>query len=102
MAGKNPIKALFQRVPKPFRNKYLLVAIVFSVWLVFLDRYNLIDIWHLENTKEEIIEKTQGYETSELEKELQELDNPEKLEEVAREKYYMKKDDEDVFVIEED
>lgn len=101
MAGKNFVKSLFQQIPKPFRNKYLLVAVVFSVWLVFLDRYNLIDIWHLENTKEEIIDKTKGYETSALKEELKELESPEKLEEVAREKYYMKKDDEDVFVIEE-
>ena len=85
------------------KNKYSLSLIVFFVWIVFFDSHNLIErtinlrkIHRLENDKIFYEEKIKS-DRAQLE-ELQ--SNPANLEKFARENYLMKKDNEDVFVIE--
>jgi len=86
---------------KVFKNKYLLTITALVFWLVFFDRndvftqYELIEKCHkLENEKlyyQEEIAKNRSN--------LNELrTNKKSLETFAREKYLMKKENEDVFV----
>ena len=86
-----------------FKNRYSLFFIGFIGWIVFFDSNNLIDryfqykqVHKLENEikfyREKI--KTDNAMLEEL------LSNPENLEKFAREQYLMKKENEDVFVIE--
>lgn len=86
------------------KNKYLLTAIVFFVWMLIFDRSNWIDmtgevkkIHNLEQEKEYYIKKIESDKTK-----LKELrTNDENLEKFAREQYLMKKPDEEIFIVEE-
>ncbi len=88
-----------------FKNKYLITGTVFLVWMLFFDRNDLAsqldyrdDVNKLKAEKEFYIK-----EISQVEKDLTELTtDQQKLEKFAREKYLMKKDNEDVFVIVEE
>ena len=95
---------IFKNIPAWLKNKYSLTLLVFAVWLVFFDHNDL--FVQMERTRElKQLEKGRDYYTEqiqEMKKELSELDNdPASLEKAAREKYMMKKDNEDVFIIEE-
>jgi cell division protein FtsB len=94
----------FKNIPPWLKNKYSLSLLVFVVWLVFFDHNDL--FVQLERTSElKQLEKGKDYYTEqiqEMKKELSELDSdPASLEKAAREKYMMKRDNEDVFIIEE-
>lgn len=88
----------------PFlRNKFIITIVVFFVWMMFFDQYNLVSrinnnrkIAELEHQKELYLAEIQR--STRLLKELQ-GDN-ESLEKFAREQYLMKKDNEDVFIVE--
>ena len=84
------------------KNKYVIVLVAFAVWLLFFDQNNWInqikyklDLNKLQEDKAFYLEGIQN-----AEKDLREIKtNPKTLEKFAREKYLMKKDNEEVFVI---
>ncbi len=85
-----------------FRNKYFLVSLIFLVWMLFFDKNDLISQYQYHRQVNKLKQEQEFYEkeTAKVYKELDELNsNPQKLEKFAREKYLMKKDNEDVFVI---
>jgi len=96
---------MLKRVPPIFRNFYFVCGLSFLVWMTFLDSNDLISRFRmnsklssLEDEKEYYLEKIQ-----EVEKDRTELmTNKQLLEKFAREKYLMKKESEDVFVIVEE
>lgn len=96
---------MLKKVPPFFKNFYLMTGFCFLIWMMFLDSNDLISrfkmttkVRSLENEKEFYIEKI-----SEVEKDRQELmTNKELLEKFAREKYLMKKESEDIFIIQEE
>jgi cell division protein FtsB len=84
------------------KNKYLLVGVFFVVWMIFFDTNSFISISkHRKELRE--VKKEKDYYTSEIikNKELIDLYKTDKkaLEKLAREKYLMKKDNEDVYLI---
>jgi cell division protein DivIC len=87
------------------RNKYILTLLVLFVWLLIFDRNNLIDrvkylraVNEMEEQKRYYIEKIRDDSTR-----LYQLKtDDENLEKFAREQYFMKKDNEEVFVIVEE
>ena len=86
------------------RHKYIITLLAFGVIIVFLDENSLIQrAKHQEeiNTlKEEIVKYRKQFEDDT--QKLKELtNNPEALEKIAREKYLMKKPNEDIFIFEE-
>ena len=86
------------------RHKYFITLLVFGVIIVFLDENSLIQrAKHREEIRElneEIAKYRKQFE--EDTRKLKELtDNPEALEKIAREKYLMKKPNEDIFIFEE-
>ena len=87
---------------KFFKNKYLLVITIFVIWIVFFDKNNLISHIELHQTLKQL-KADKKYYNNEIAKDstaMEELmTNPKNLEKFAREKYLMKKDDEEVFVI---
>lgn len=92
------------RIPAWLKNKYLMTFGVFVVWMLFFDRNDLITQHHRNTEYQQLTESREYY----LEKiagenaELQKLKfNPYTLEKYAREKYYMKRDNEDVYIIDE-
>ena len=91
-----------QKLRKLFSNKYLIAGIAFAVWMMFFDRNDiplqLKRIHELNKLQES--EKMMHQEISATQQELGFLKtNPETLEKYAREKYMMKKDNEDLFII---
>lgn len=90
-------------VPKLLKNKYILTMAAFVVWMVFFDNRDVITT-HLKHRGElNRLEESRAYYQKEIEKirlELEQLkSDPRVLEKYAREKYRMKKDNEDLFVI---
>lgn len=83
-------------------NKYIWVLLFFSTWMIFLDNYSYFDHRILDKQIEELQDNKKYYQ-DEIKKDQQsikELKNPEQIEKYAREKYYMKKDSEDIYLIE--
>ncbi len=83
-------------------NKYLLVGLFFAIWMIFFDQNSYFmhqdldkDIGELQKDKS-YFEKQIKIESTRLH-ELQH--NPEENIRLAREKYLMKKDSEDIFLI---
>ena len=85
-----------------FRNKYFLVTAAFAVWMIFFDRNDLFSQYEYHQQVSKLKQERDFYqkETAKVHQDLDELtSNKAKLEKFAREKYLMKKDNEDVFVI---
>ncbi|HYK76145.1 MAG TPA: septum formation initiator family protein [Daejeonella sp.] len=90
------------RFLKLLQNKYFLVTTAFVVWMLFFDRNDLISQYNYRSQVKKLQTEKEFYirETEKAKTDLEELStNKEKLEKFAREKYLMKKDNEDVFVI---
>ena len=104
--AKKPTKweLFLEDIPPPLRNKFILVTAIFVVWMLFFDKNSAISQYRLQATLTELKDK-KSYHDQEIrtsEREHQELfTNDRTREKFAREHYFMKKDDEDVFVIEE-
>ena len=96
------IRNIINLLPKPLRNKYLILLLLFIFWIVFLDDYNLINQNKMKNNVEDLKERKEFY-ISEIKSDSTELSNlkndSEEQERFAREKFLMKKDNEDVFII---
>ena len=91
-----------QRFIDLFKNKYFIVTVAFIVWMLFFDKNDLVSQFEYRQQVNTLKEERDFYtkETEKVSKDLDELtSNPQKLEKFAREKYLMKKDNEDVFVI---
>lgn len=83
-------------------NKYVWVLLFFAVWMLFLDNYSYLDHRELDRQIDELEDNKQYYK-DEIKKDSQSirlLKNPDHVERYAREKYYMKKDSEDIYIIE--
>ena len=84
------------------KNKFFLITVVFIVWMLFFDKNDLYSQYEQREQLNKLEQERDFYtkETAQVSKELDELtSNPAKLEKFAREKYLMKKANEDVFVI---
>ncbi|WP_047419819.1 septum formation initiator family protein [Cellulophaga sp. Hel_I_12] len=83
-------------------NTYVLVLSVFVFWMVFFDTNSFLIHWEL---KKEIkkLEKTKVYLKDEIAKDkiiIDKLSNREELEKFAREQYYLKRKNEEIYLIE--
>ncbi len=101
----NILSRLFFKLLPKLKNKYVLTLIIFFFWLLFFDSNNLIDRYK-EIRKLHQFEKDRVYFTERIEidsKRLKQLKTSNRnLEKFAREQYYMKKPNEEIFVIIED
>lgn len=97
------IRNWYKGLPGILRNKYFVVGMLFLIWMLFVDDYNMFFQWRQSRTISDLQRKCDFYrdEIVSVKKEKDELfSSQEKLEKYAREKYLMKKDNEDLFVIE--
>ena len=83
-------------------NIYVLVLTVFVIWMIFFDTNSL--MIHLELQREvKKLEKQKEFRKEEIAKDkeiIERLSDPEELEKFAREQYYLKKKDEEIYIIE--
>lgn len=90
---------------KWLKNKYLIASAIFVTWLLFFDDRDIITT-HFTHARElNKLKESRDYYLQQIEitkKELEQLkSDPVTLEKYARERYRMKKDNEDLFVIPE-
>ena len=93
---------ILSRVPSFLKNKYAVTAFVFLIWISFFDQNRLLTQlqYHLELNELEDEATFYKQELEVIQADLNELKtNPHTLEKFAREKYLMKKDNEELFVI---
>ncbi len=83
-------------------NMYVLVLTVFVIWMSFFDTNSL--LIHLELKKEiKNLEKTKVFLRDEIAKDkiiIKKLSSEEELEKFGREQYYLKKKNEEIYLIE--
>ncbi|HEX8268795.1 MAG TPA: septum formation initiator family protein [Flavobacterium sp.] len=101
---KNPLKDNIEKRPwlRFMSNKYVWVSLFFIGWMLFLDNYSYFDHKILSDEINEL-EDNKTYYQEEIKKDRENiklLKNPEQVEKYAREKYYMKRDSEDIYIIE--
>lgn len=91
-------------VPKLLKNRFFLVGVVFAIWMIFVDNYSYLE--HRELNKErEKLKENKAYFENEIRNDreaIKKLQNSDATEKYAREKYYMKRDNEDIYIIEFD
>ncbi len=85
-------------------NKFVIATVIFLFIIFFLDSNNLLDRFALMSERQELKDQIKNYDREIIEnnRKLKELQtNTENLEKFAREEYYMKNKNEDVYLIEE-
>jgi len=93
---------VFSHIPSWLKNKYLLAGCFFIVWMFFFDPKD----WGLavdKSLKLKELQKSEEHLTKTIKETKEELDqlktNAQTIEKYAREKYLMKKENEDLFII---
>lgn len=99
------MQKILSHIPGFLKNKYILTILLFAVWMVFFDDRDIITT-HFRYKKElRNLEDSKAYyqeQIAETRKELEQLKNdPQTLERYARERYRMKRADEDLYIIED-
>lgn len=88
---------------KIFRNKYIFTITAFVVFMLFIDHNDLFVQWERKDELQKLQAEREFYsqKIKDTQKELADLqNNAAALEKYAREKYFLKRDNEDVFVLE--
>lgn len=92
---KNPVLRILT-------NKYLITFLVFGIWMIFFDENNLQRQAELSKELGDLYQTRKFYK-AEIAKNRQAIEelttNKETLEKFAREKYLMRRDSEDVFLV---
>jgi cell division protein DivIC len=95
----NPLQQLSKSLPKPLRNKYFLILALFFGYMVFFDSHDFLTQFKLLRTVNKL-ENDKAFYTKKIEEaEQQRLDMEVNKERFARERYFMQKTNEDVFII---
>lgn len=93
---------LLTQLPSWLRNKFFIAFSAFILWMLFFDERDVFTMRHHRQELRELQESKKYY-TQQINRERAQLDNlknnPAILEKYAREKYYMKRDNEDLFLI---
>tara|TARA_B100001989_G_scaffold190512_1_gene139568 strand:+ start:156 stop:458 length:303 start_codon:yes stop_codon:yes gene_type:complete len=91
------IKLLLMKLKSPF----ILIGLLFVLWMLFFDSNSYLNHNRLSNDINQLQKDKQHY-IEEIKKDsitLKELSSQEGLEKYAREKYHMKKQNEEIFLI---
>ncbi len=92
------------KVVKIVSNKYFIILVLFVVWMLFFDENSYLN--HRELNKEiDKLEDANQYYQEQIEADKKVIDNlndPDSLEKYAREEYKMKKENEEIYIIEYD
>ena len=95
-SGRKPAKILL--------NKYLIVFLAYTVFLAFFDQHSLVHRWQTHQKISQMEKEYKFYQDeikSNKQKKFELQSSTQNLEKFAREHYYMKKANEDIFIIKE-
>lgn len=93
---------MLKKVPPFLRNFYFITGFSFLIWMIFIDSNDLMTRYKLGAKLNALQDEKEYYEEKIVEVETDRTElmtNKELLEKFAREKYLMKKESEDVFII---
>jgi len=96
------IKKFVDKIPPIFKNKYLLTGVAFLFLMLFLDRNNLVSQYKMRKELNGLRKELQffreqaGKDSTELSRL---IGDSLELEKLGREKYMMKRDSEDIYII---
>lgn len=87
---------------KPFKNWYVLISVIFVVWMLFFDANSWFIHNELNNDRDALKDENEYYrrEMQKDQKAIKKISTEKGLEKFAREEYYMKRDNEEIFIIE--
>ncbi len=83
-------------------NKYFIILLLFAVWMLFFDSNSFL-IHNELNQEVNALESNKEFYETEIHKDqkfMEKLDDKEEMERFAREEYYMKKENEDIYIVE--
>ena len=92
------------KVVKFISNKYFIILFLFLIWMLFFDENSYLNHRELNQEIDEL-EDAKTYYEGEIERDsniISNLNNRDSLEKYAREKYRMKRENEDIYIIEYD
>lgn len=95
-------RQLYYAIPPILRNRYAFTVFLFLAWLLFFDSNTIWSQWQMKQEIHDMQEKKMHYqqEITDVKKSLNDLlTNDATMERFAREKYLMKRENEDIFVI---
>jgi cell division protein DivIC len=96
---------MLKKILSVIRNKYFITSTLLLAWLLFFDKNDILSQVELTR-KLNSLEEERNYYAKEIERNKQDMmelkTNPKNLEKFAREKYLMKRPNEDIFVIVEE
>ena len=95
-------KKKIAKLPWWITNPFFIATLLFTVWMLFFDESNIFTQYHKHRELCDLLEKRKFYrdQIKVTNKAFSELNtNPATQEKFAREHYWMKRDNEDVFVI---
>ncbi|MFD2246173.1 FtsB family cell division protein [Pontibacter ruber] len=93
---------MLKRIPKFFRSFYFITTLLFVAWMLFFDSNDFVTQYQMSKKLDDLEEEKEYYleKIAEVQKDRKELmSNTELLEKFAREKYLMKRPNEEVFII---
>jgi cell division protein DivIC len=93
---------MFKKLPKVTKNFYFIAGMMFLFWMLFLDSNDLYTQYKLKGQLNNLKGEKEFYQQKieEVKQEREQLlTDTEALEKFAREKYLMKKESEDLYVI---
>ncbi|WP_375239625.1 septum formation initiator family protein [Aurantibacter sp.] len=87
---------------KYFKNIYIIIFAVFLIWMLFIDTNSFLMHQDLNNDISDLEEEKDYYNKEIIadKKALKKLKTKDGLEKFARESYYMKREKEDIYIIE--
>ena len=93
---------MYKEILLRIKNKYILITLAFIVWISFFDTYNLVSQFKRTRALKNVQNERQYY-LDEIKRDsiatMELTTDKVNLEKFAREKYLMKRDNEDIFLI---
>ena len=96
------MRNLWKQLPQWVKNPYLLLGMSFLLWMLFFDAEDLVTQYRLRSKLKNLAAEKAYYlkQIEKISKDREELaSNEDLLEKFAREKYFMKKKTEDLYII---
>ena len=97
------VKTIFKLLLLKLKNPFIFMGFIFFLWMIFFDSNSFINHKRLSKTIDQL-RKDQNYYKEQIKSDsitLEKLSDKEGLEKYAREKYHMKKENEEIFLIED-
>lgn len=101
MFGKKKLKIKNKKPVDIITNRFFLVTLFFLLWMIFFDTYSYFSHRDIDQEIKKL-EENKVYYSTEIDQDMKQIKKLNKMEEVekyAREKYFMKRDNEDIYII---